>query len=72
MQNTRMIQIKANLQMYDYSVSHVKGVKNHLADMLSCRPVWLTRNNSDGPDNCLDLEGDDEFAMEIMESKPSC
>ena len=70
MQNTRMIQIKANLQMYNYTVSHVKGVKNHLADVLSRRRVWLAPDNSDGPDKGLDLEGDDEFVMRIMESKP--
>ena len=56
--------------MYNYTVSHVKDVKNHLADVLSRRPIWLTHDNSDGPDNGLDLEGDDEFAMQIMESKP--
>ena len=41
-----------------------------MADVLSRRPVWLARDNSDGPDKGLDLEGDDEFAMRIMESKP--
>ena len=42
MQNRRMIQMKANLQMYNNTVSHVKGVKNHLSDILSRRTVcWL-------------------------------
>ena len=63
MQNSRMIQIKRDLQMYNYTVSHVKGTKNHLADVLSCRPVWLAPDNSDSPDKGLDLEEDDEFAM---------
>ena len=71
MQNTRMIQIKANLQMYNHTVSHVKGIKNHLADVLSCRPVWLAPDNSIGPDKGLDLKGDHEFAMRIMGSNPS-
>ena len=38
-QNTRMLNIKANLQIYNYTVKHVKGAKNHLADILSRRPV---------------------------------
>ena len=70
MQNTRMIHIKENLQMYNYTVSHVKGIKNHLADVLSRRPIWLEPDNSTGPDKGLELEGDDEFAMQIIESKP--
>ena len=70
MQNIRIIQIKVNLQMYNHTVSHVKGIKNHLADVLSRRPVWLAPDNSDGPDKGLDLQGDDEFVMRIMESKP--
>ena len=38
-QNSRMLNIKANLQIYNYSVTHVRGVNNHLADILSRRPV---------------------------------
>ena len=62
--------MKANLQMYNYTVSHVKGVKNHLADVLSRRPVWLAPNDTLGPDNGLDLDEGDDFAMRVMESKP--
>ena len=51
-------------------MSHVKGVKNHLAEVLSHRPVWLAPDNSIVPDKGLDLEWEDEFAMRIMESKP--
>ena len=56
--------------MYNYTMSHVKGIKNHLVDVLSHRPVWLARDNSLGPNQGLDLDGDDEFTMRIMESKP--
>ena len=48
-QNTRMLNIKANLQIYNYTVKHMKGAKNHLADVLSRRPVWLN------PTTLLDL-----------------
>ena len=70
MQISRMKQMKVNLQIYNYTVSHVKGVKNHLADVLSCRPVWLAPNNPLGPDQGLDLDEDDDFAMRVIESKP--
>ena len=56
MQNSRMIQMKANLQMYNYIVSHVKGTKYHLVDVLNHRPVWLAPDNSIGPDKGLDLK----------------
>ena len=69
LQNSRMIQMKVNLQMYNYTVSHVKGVKNHLADVLSCRPVWLAPDISLGPIQGLDLDEDNDFAIRVMESK---
>ena len=56
--------------MYGYTVSHVKGIKNHLADMLSRRPVWLNPDHTLGPDEGLDLDDGDDFAMRDMESKP--
>ena len=70
MQNSRMIEMKANLQMYNYTVNHVKGIKNHLADVLSRRPVWLNPDHTLGPDEGLDLDDGDDFAMRIMDSKP--
>ena len=70
MQNSRRIQIKVNLQMYNYTVSHVKGVKNQLVDILSRRPVWLAPDDTLGPDNGLDLDEEDYFAIRVMESKP--
>ena len=70
MQNSPLIQMKANLQMYNYTVSHVKGTKNGLADVLSCRPVWLAPDNSLGPDQGLDLDKEDDFGMRVMKSKP--
>ena len=56
--------------MYNYTVSHIKGVKKHLADVLSCRPVWLAPDDTLGPNNGLDLDEGDDFAMRVMESKP--
>ena len=56
--------------MYNYTVSHVKGVKNHLADVFSRRPVWFTPDNTLGPNHGLDLDEGDDFAMRVMESKP--
>ena len=56
--------------MYNYTVSHVKDIKNHLADVLSRRPVWLNPDNTLGPDEGLDLDDGDDFAMRVMESKP--
>ena len=70
MQNSRMIQMKANLQMYNYRVTHIKGKKNHLADVLSRRPVWLNPDPTLGPDEGIDLDDGYDFAMIIMESKP--
>ena len=70
MQNSRMIQMKSNLQMYNYRVSHIRGKKNHLADVLSRRLVWLSHDPTSGPDEGIDLGDDDDFAMRIMVSKP--
>ena len=70
MQNSRMIQMTANLQMYNYTVTHVKGIKDHLADLLSRRPVWLNPDHTLGPDEGLDSDDADDFAMRVMESKP--
>ena len=65
-----MLNIKANLQIYNYTIKHVKGVKNHIADVLSRRPVWLNPNHTLGPDEGLDLENEEGFAMRVMDSKP--
>ena len=65
-----MLNIKANLQIYNYTVKHVRGAKNHLADVLSRRPVWLNPDHTVGPDKGLDLEDGEGFAMRVMESKP--
>ena len=69
-QNTRMLNIKANLQIYNYTVKHVKGAKNHLADVLSRRPVWLNPDHTLGPDEGLDLDDGKAFAMRVMVSMP--
>ena len=62
--------MKANLRIYNYTVKHDKGVKNHLADVLSRRPVWLNPDHTLGPDEGLDLDDEEGFAMRVMESKP--
>merc|ERR1711867_261216 len=66
----RNFQLQEITQMYNYTVSHVKGIKNHLADVLSYRPVWLAPDNSLGSDQGLDLDEGDDFAMRVLESKP--
>ena len=50
MQNSRMVPMKSNLQMYNYRVSHIMGKKNHIADVLSRRPVWLNLDSTNDPD----------------------
>ena len=65
-----MLNIKANLQVYNYNVKHVKGTKNHLADVLSRRTVWLNTDHMIGPDKRLNLEDGDAFAMRVMVSMP--
>ena len=69
-QNTRLLNIKANLQVYNYTIKHIKGSKNHLADVLSRRPVWLNTDHTIGPDEGLDLEDEDAFAMRVAVSMP--
>ena len=69
-QNTRLLNIKANLQIYNYTVKHIKGSKNHLADVLSRRPVLLNTNHTIGLDEGLDLEDGDAFAIRVMVSMP--
>ena len=69
-QNTRMLNIKVNLQIYNYTVKHVKGVKNQLADVLSQRPVWLNPDHTVGPDEGLDLEDGEAFTLRVIVSKP--
>ena len=70
MQNTRMMNMKANLQAYNYTIKHIKGEKNHLADVLSRRPVWLNTDHTLGPDEGLDLEDSEAFVMRVMVSMP--
>lgn len=69
-QNTQMLNIKANLQVYNHKVKHVKGAKNHLADVLSRRPIWLNPDHTLRPDKGLDLEESDTFAMRVTVSMP--
>ena len=69
-QNTQLLNIKANDQIYNYTVKHIKGSKNHLADVLSRRPVWLNTDHTIGPDEGLDLEDGDTFAMRVRVSMP--
>merc|ERR1712240_95024 len=69
-QNTRLLNIKANLQIYNYTVKHIKGSKNHLAEVLSRHPVWLSTDYTIGPDEGLNLEDGDAFTMRVMVSMP--
>ena len=69
-QNTRLLSIKVNLQIYNYTVKHIKGSKNHLADVFSRSPVWLNTDHTIGPDEGLDFEDGDAFAMRVMVSMP--
>ena len=41
MQNSRMIQMNYNLQMYNYRILHLKGSSNYITDVLSRCPVWI-------------------------------
>ena len=61
---------KAYLKVYNYTIKHVKGTKNHLADILSRRPVGLNSDHTLGPDKGLDLEDGNAFAMRVMVSMP--
>ena len=47
----------------------MRGIKNHLADVLSRMPAWLNPDHTIGPDEGLDLEDEEGFAMRVMESK---
>ena len=69
-QNTRLLNIQANLRIYNYTVKHIKGSKNHLADMLSPCPVWLNTDHTIGPDEGLNLGDGDSFAMRVIVSMP--
>ena len=61
MQNSRMVKMKSNLHMYNYRVSHIKGKKNHIADLLSRRPVWLNLDPTSGPDEGIDFDDDEDL-----------
>ena len=47
---------QSQIQVNNYTVNHIKGAKNHLADVLSRRPVWLNADHTLRPDEGLDLE----------------
>ena len=57
MHNRRMLEMKANMQVYNYVVKHIKGVKNFNADQLSRRPTWLVDKD--------DKETDYEFGQDL-------
>ena len=52
------------------SYQHIKGAKNHLADVLSRKLVWLNPDHTLGPDKGLDLEDGDALAMRVIVSMP--
>ena len=65
-----MINIKASLQAYNYTIKHIRGEKNHLTDVLSRRPVWLNTDHTLEPDDGLDLEDGEAFAMRVIVNMP--
>ena len=70
MQNTRLIQMKSNLQMYDYRVLHLKGTSNNIADVLFRCPVWINLDSTSGPDKGIELDDGNDYANRVMSSKP--
>ena len=62
--------MKANLQMYNYRIQHVKEKTHYFADVLSRRPVWINLDSSSGPEEGLDLDEDEDYVMRVMVSKP--
>ena len=62
--------MKSNLQMYKYGIEHVKGKTHYLADVLSRRQVWMNLDSSTGPEEGLDLDEGEDYAMRVMTSKP--
>ena len=59
MQNKRILEMKAYMQVYNYVVRHIKGVKNSIADQLSRRPTWLV--DKDDKETDYDFEHDLDF-----------
>ena len=56
--------------MCNYRIEHVKGKTNYLADVLSRRPVWINIDSRTGPEEGLDLDEGEDYAMRVMTSKP--
>ena len=46
MSNKRMINLRDKLQCYNYSISHIAGKRNNIADSLSRTPSWFTKDDS--------------------------
>ena len=51
-------------------MQHVKGSSNHIANVLSRRPVWMNLDSTTGPDEGIELDEEENFAMRVMTSKP--
>ena len=41
-----MINLKDKLQHYNYTISHIAGKRNNIADSLSRTPTWFTKDEA--------------------------
>ena len=46
MSNKRMINLRDKLQCYNYTISHIAGKRNNIADSLSRTPSWFTKDEA--------------------------
>ena len=44
MSNKRMINLRDKLQVYNYTISHISGKRNNIADSLSRAPSWFQKD----------------------------
>ena len=51
-------------------MQHVKGSSNHIANVLSRRPVWMNLDSTTSPDEGIGLDEEEDFAMIVMTRKP--
>ena len=56
MHNRRMLEMKVNMQMYNYTVKRIKGIKNVIADQLSRRLTWLVDKDDTKTDYIFEFE----------------
>ena len=49
--NRCMVLIKSDIMMYTYTIQHIKGEANCIADCLSRRPEWLVNKDKSSENN---------------------